>query len=240
MDKDHNGFSDCQDLSCRGVAGVDCTVETSIVDIQTGTVPATTQVALTNVVVTAVAKFRQAGSTVQEARIWVADSATAAPSNGILVFKPTISGTNGASIDNLIPGDIVNVTGPTKENFDETQINGGTLERVGTGPAPTPLVVSIDMLTTPASAEVYEGVLLTVANQKVVSTNPDGAMDFGEWSVGTASSALRIDDVMFKKPTSVAIGDCFASITGTLGYGFSNYKLEPRSAGDVVTGGTCP
>jgi hypothetical protein len=240
MDNDHNGFSDCQDLSCRGVAGVDCTVETSIGDIQSGTVPAQTQVALHNVVVTAVAKFHEAGSTTEEARIWVADSATAASRNGILVFKPTISGTNSATIDNLVPGDIVNVNGPTKENFDETQINGGTLERVGTGPAPTPLVVTLDMLATPASAEAFEGVLVTVQNQKVVSINPDGAMDFGEWSVGTATSTLRIDDIMFKKPVGLAVGDCFASVTGTLGFGFSNYKLEPRSAADVVTGTTCP
>jgi hypothetical protein len=240
VDNDHNGFTDCQDLACRSVVGVDCTVETSIVDIQTGTVPAQTQVDLHNVVVTAVAKFRAAGTTTLEARIWVADSATAAVHNGILVFKPTISGTNDASIDNLVPGDIVNVTGPTKENFDETQINGGTLERVGTGPAPTPLVVTTDLLATPAMAEPYEGVLLKVENLKVVSTNPDGAMDFGEWTVGTASAPLRIDDVMFKRPMPLAVGDCYSAITGPLSYAFSNFKLEARSAGDVVTGSTCP
>jgi hypothetical protein len=240
MDNDHNGFTDCQDLSCRSVAGVNCTVDTSIVDIQTGTVPAQTQVALHNVVVTAVAKFRAAGTTTEEARIWVADSTTAALNNGILVFKPTISGTNSATIDNLVPGDLVNVTGPTKENFNETQINGGTLERVGTGPAPTPLVITTDLLATPAAAEPYEGVLLKVENVKVVSTNPDGAMDFGEWTVGTASSPLRIDDVMFKRPTPLAVGDCYSGITGPLSFAFSNFKLEARSAADVVTGSTCP
>ena len=34
IDNDHNGFTDCQDLACQGVAGVNCTVDTSIVDIQ--------------------------------------------------------------------------------------------------------------------------------------------------------------------------------------------------------------
>jgi hypothetical protein len=228
------------------VTGTDCHVTTgpaTVVNIQNGMIPTSSQVSLTGVVVTAVAKFKNAASTTQETRVWVADSATAAPYNGVLVFKATISGTNNASIDNLVPGDIVDVSGLVTEFHDETEIAGTTtIVRTGTGPAPTPVVLPLATLLDPAMAEQYEGVLVKIENTKVVSTNPDSAgtpPDVGEWTVGTAGAALRIDDIMFKRPTDLAVDQCFASITGALDFTFSNYKIEPRAVADTVGGGTC-
>jgi len=246
IDNDHNGFADCQDLNCQGVAGVNCTVTGTVTNVQNGTIAANTPVKLTNVVVTAVAKFKTAGSTVEEHRIWVADSATAAEFNGVLVFKATVSGTNGATIDNLVPGDVVTVNGVTTEYFTETEIVGNasipvTVERTGTGPAPTPIVVPMGTLLSATTAEKYEGVLVTIQNQKVVSLNPDmggSPPDVGEWSIGTAGAALRIDDVMFKRPMNLAIDQCF-TVSGPVDFTFSNYKLQPRGMADVAAG-TCP
>jgi len=47
---------------------------------------------------------------------------------------------------------------------------------------------------------------------------------------------LRIDDIFFAIDDWVApaVGTSFASITGALTYGFSNFKLEPRDPSDLV------
>ncbi len=213
----------------------------SVTEIQDGTADVGALVTLTGVVVTAVAKFKSVGAPtpVEEHRVWVADAATGAPLGGVLVFLPTISGTN-ATIDTLVPGDVVNVGGAVEEFFDLTEIEGAgggkpTIERTATGgAAPTSVTVTVATLANPALAEPYEGVLVKLENVKVVSANPDAPSEFGDWTVGVVGTLITIDDMMFKRPTNVAVDKCYSNIVGVLDYSFGKFKLEPRSAADVT------
>jgi hypothetical protein len=244
MDNDHNGFTDCQDLNCQGVAGVNCTVDTSIVNIQNGTVTPNTVVKLTNVVVTAVKV--QANND----RVWVADAATGAELSGVLVFKPTVT---GATVADLVVGDVVDVEGKVTEFFNDTEIVGAgagalpNITRKGTNTPPTPLVVPLATLADPTAAEKYEGVLVTATNVKVSSLNPDSAggttcmnNDCGDYAVSSGAATYRVGRTIFQSRDARTLNECLASVTGVIDFSFNNFKFYPRSAADVVTGGTCP
>jgi hypothetical protein len=214
------------------------TTEVSIVDIQNGTIAPGTAVELKDVVVTAVAKFRTvtAQNPVEEHRIWVADSGTAVAQGGIMLFKPAYVGTD---IDTLKVGDVVTVSGNVTE-FDQNPVGGLTLTQVtqatltkGTTTAPvTPLKVTAAQLADPNMAEALEGVLVELDKQLVVT----GTDSHNEWTVGTAEAAARLDDMMLAPPAGLAVGDCYTKLVGVIDFAFDLYKIQPRSADDVVKG----
>ena len=77
--------------------------------------------------------------------------------------------------------------------------------------------------------EAYEGCLIAV--EDIVVTNPD--LGYGEWEFSDGESTARCDDKWdyFYFPEE---GHQLADIEGVLDYNFSNYKLQPRLARDVV------
>ena len=77
--------------------------------------------------------------------------------------------------------------------------------------------------------EAYEGCLLRV--EAVTVTNSD--LGYGEWEIGDGTATVRCDDKWdyFYYPTE---GHELADIEGVLDYNYSNYKLQPRLARDVV------
>jgi hypothetical protein len=249
LDNDHNGFADCADFGCGALP--ECTSAASVEDIQTGVILRGQQVALTGKIVVALAKFNHLGGTPEEEhRVWIADSATAAANQGVLVFKPGDTGTAFAA---LAIGDVVDVSAAVvDEFFDLTELKSASLDapivitKTGTGAAPTPVTVTLAELNDPAMAEKYEGVLVKLENIRVVSTNPDDkpetadvVEDFGEWTVAVEGNATvaRIDDVMLLRPADLAVNACYSSIVGVLNYDFSKFKIEPRSAADLTK---CP
>ncbi len=166
-----------------------------------------------------------------EAAFFVQEPAGGAFS-GIQVF---VSDTSGLAIT---PGDELTIVGTYDEYFDMSQIevaDASGITVTGSGSAPTPEVIAdpATIATGGSTAEDYEGVLVRVENVTVTDENPDAPMEFGEFAV---TSDLRIDDVFFAIAdwTKPALDTGYASITGVLVFNYSNFKLEPRDATDLV------
>lgn len=139
--------------------------------------------------------------------------------NGIYVYE------NGTP---LALGDSVTVTGNVVEFFELTEINAVTSIVVHSSgnPMPTP----VEILTSEAANEEYEGVLVKVVDAKC--TNDDAG--FGQFEVNDDSGVRLIDDEMFSyTPT---IGNYY-SITGVTFLSFGDVKIYPRMLSDIeVTG----
>lgn len=147
-------------------------------------------------------------------------------------------------------GDIVRVTGEVDEYYGITELknitefvivdsntvkkpwyvlsqNGDTLLK--------PIDVTTGEIGTGGSmAEAYEGVLIRVKNAKI--TNPDAG--YGEWEIDDGSGACMVDDEGVAKyyfnPSNY---DSVRVIVGVMNYSYSNRKIIPRIAYDIVEGG---
>jgi len=120
-------------------------------------------------------------------------------------------------------GDDVQVSGLLTESFDLTLITGATALVLSSGNA----LPAAEVLGTLAiNDEQWEGVLVeTTADVSI------GDAGNGEWAIDDASGQILIDDLgILIAPTT--LGDTY-TVTGPLYYSFSNYKIEPRDAGDV-------
>jgi hypothetical protein len=200
--------------------------DTPIYDIQSDMIGVGTIVLLEGVV----ASSGFTWSDDPEASFFVQEPAGGARS-GIQVFVADSTGLT------IAPGDELTIVGTYDEYFEMSQIevaDASGVTKTGTGTAPTPELIAdpATISTNGAAAEDYEGVLVRVENVAVTDENPDDPEDFGEFAV---TGDLRIDDVFFAMAdwTKPALGASFASITGPLIYGFSNFKLAPRSAADL-------
>jgi len=126
-------------------------------------------------------------------------------------------------------GDVVTVTGTLQDYYGLLEIASVTTVQVesSANPLPTPVVVTpADIATGGQYADDYNAVLVRVDGVTVLDTS----LGYGEFLV---TGNLRIDDLLYAYPLPT-IGDQFETITGILFYGFSNSKLEPRSAADMV------
>jgi len=145
------------------------------------------------------------------------------PYSGIYVFCVSCSGGEVAQ------GDEVTLVGTYEEYYDlsELQVESADITVTGLGVMPAPEVVaSCDI---PASggglAEEYEGVLVAVENATVTAE----ADAYGEWEV---DSCAQVDDIFhLHTPT---LGDTYARIAGPLTFTWSEYKIEPRDAADLI------
>ena len=164
-----------------------------------------------------------------------------APYSGIVVFN--YDGWNefgfdtpiGETIYTLAEGDSVVVTGEVIEYYGKTEITNVSAVTVY-GPAVNtfePLDVSVDQIMTDGDeSEAYEGVLVRVSN--VIVDEED--LGYGEWSVTDGVNSVMVDDNWdyFYWPEEDAE---LISITGVLDYAYSNFKIQPRLARDVVEAG---
>jgi hypothetical protein len=226
MDNDFDGFADCVDFSCQGANPVLCTVDGSVVEIQDGTIAENSRVALTGVVVTAVS-----ADTID---LWVQDAGSSADYNGLHVFRG-----DGASMLTLAVGDTVDMAGVVSEFFEETELHVdrdlADVTVTGTAAVTVKTGLTSSQLSDAVGAEPYEGMLVEIADVPVVLMN-DG---FGNFTVGITGETLNVDNELYEFPLP-AKGTCYATITGISAYAFSERKLYPRDANDLVTGGTCP
>lgn len=132
-------------------------------------------------------------------------------------------------------GSIVTVSGEYEEYYDLAELKNSTVTVTGTTTPLNPTVISdvCSIGTNGADAELYESMLVTVANVSVTNENPDGNNDYNEFEV---EGCLRIDDGLC--PTCYAdqpaMGTTFSSITGILTYTYGNFKILPRDAADMV------
>jgi hypothetical protein len=242
MEDDHDGFADCADFSCQ-VADPACVVDATIQEIQMGAIGENTKVRITGAVVTARAS----------SAVWIQDPAGGEYS-GIYVF-PTMP-----PAMTLVPGTIVTVEGNYSEYFCMSEIENAVIQVTGMGMPPLPLTVDAVTLQDqgpppvppstcagPGLAEPYEGVLVQVVNVPIVAIPTIMPDTFGEWLVGDAATPLHVDNMMYSPYTGMtdplvgpAAGTCMMTVAGPLTFSFDNFKLEPRTAADVVLGGTCP
>ena len=137
----------------------------------------------------------------------------------------------------FVVGDGVTITGVTEEydsngawddtvtELDFTLSDESSLLPGNNVSMPAPTVVPVTDLTSAATAEQYEGVLVRIEDVSVL-TAPD---DHGEWTV---TGDVSIDDQLFVYEATV--GEGFSSITGVLNYSWGAYKIEPRDAADLV------
>ncbi|MFZ5478252.1 MAG: hypothetical protein ACOZNI_15905 [Myxococcota bacterium] len=165
-------------------------------------------VTLTEVVVTAPAMDDDGDGT-----FFVQDAGGA---GGLAVFTPD-------SVPDVQVGDVVTVTGEPSEYYGFTEVfvgYEGSIEAAGT----TAEVVATELTSAPADWEPYEGMLVTLVGVTAV-----GAEEYGEiatdWSIA-------IDDAYVDHGASD--GDTFASVTGVVYYSFEAWKIEPRTAADLV------
>lgn len=204
IDNDGDGFTDCDDRSCSAT----CSTAATIADIQAGTV--TGVVVLDGVYVTA--------RTGNNKHVWVSQSLTAAPNEGIFVFR----GSNASDLPaSIVPGAKVNVTGTVQENgFGQgdttTQLGAGATVTFVEAPTSAPVPVSgqtAAALVVAATGEPYESVLVTLTDVKV---NSIGTADFwvGELQQG-ATTFLSDDDIM--KLEDADLNKCF-TMTGIWTY----------------------
>jgi hypothetical protein len=158
-----------------------------------------------------------------------AQDVTRNPFTGIFVYT--------ATPPSVAVGNRVNVKGNYGEFFTQGELNGNpvvTITSTSTSLPFAPLVVLPGSIATfGADAEKYESMLLQVNGVAVADVNPDVPSDYDEFKV---DSGLRVDDLLFPSlNNNYALGTTFTKIVGVHAFTFSNHKLEPRSASDIVT-----
>jgi predicted extracellular nuclease len=131
-------------------------------------------------------------------------------------------------------GETVTVSGTYTEYYGLTEVAYAitTVTGLATVPAPVAITDPCAIGTGGADAERFESMLVTVNGVTITSANPDGAGDYMEFEV---AGCLRVDDDLYSGSSATrTVGTAFTSITGVLSYTFSNNKLLPRSAADMV------
>jgi hypothetical protein len=218
-----------------GTTNVSGVTVTDIYDIQyttdaSGDSPLDSQVVTISGVVTA--EFWGSSS---NRYLYVQDAA--GPWNGVVCFEydgwDMFDFTSSAgTVHSVAEGDSVTVTGTVLEYYSLTEIVDVT-EVIIHGPAVnmiSPAVVTTGQIMTGGSdAEAYEGCLVKVDNVTV----DDADLGNGEWSVTDGTNSVRVDDIWdyYYFPES---GQSLAGVAGVMTYTYSNTKLEPRLARDVV------
>jgi len=164
----------------------------------------------------------------------------AGPWNGVVCFEydgwDTFNFVSSTGTTNSVAeGDSVTVTGTVDEYYNLTEIVDVS-EVINHGPAVnmiSPTVVTPgQVMTGGTDAEAYEGCLVKV--DSVTVDDPD--LGNGEWLVTDGTNSLRVDDIWdyYYFPES---GQALAGVAGVMTYTYSDAKLEPRLARDVVEEG---
>jgi hypothetical protein len=143
--------------------------------------------------------------------------------NGIYVFD--------GGVNTVVRGDSVIVTGtvvefaPGGSTEKSTQITTLTsfINEGNYAPyAATPLS------TNAINAEMYEGVLVSVANGSVSAT----MNGFGEYIINDGTGNAVIDDFLYLTTPAPALNEIY-NVTGVIAHNFGAYKILPRDAADI-------
>ncbi len=193
----------------------------NVYDVHTGAIPIGTPVSMSGLVVTGIASN---GFYAQQAE--GTTDFTGVDNSGIFVYTrdaPTVA-----------RGDVIDIVSGTVGEFGGAlQLTSPTITVTASGMEPAPLVVPPgDVSTGGTRADALYGVLIRVEGVTVTNPNPDDPSDFNEYEV----DGLRVDDQMYLTEPDPVMDDDFAAIIGPLGFSFSNSKLEPRDAADVIPG----
>ncbi len=196
-------------------------LEYTIADIQTpvdssGASPLDGMDVITTGVVTA-GEFNEDGTTKQ---FYIQDGAGAY--NGIMVYATEL----------VAVGDSIVLQGEVDEYYDKTElknVSGLTVHASGVA-----LPAAVALSTADVNNEMYEGVLVTVANAVNVEENSS----YGEAKFDDGSGEVMTDDLLTDAYPFV-LGNVY-DITGVVDYSFNNFKILYRDSSDVVDYGIPP
>jgi cytosine/adenosine deaminase-related metal-dependent hydrolase len=182
--------------------------------------------------------------------LFIQEGTTGAPWQGIYVPAGGLAGTatTGAKI-----GQKVRVIGKNAELFNVDQITAAQIVVTQTTASPmTPLdVTAADVGTAGARAEEYESLLVKVGGPLAITNDNPDTGNFFEFVV---TGNLRVDDFIWPyhgtptpggtqcpnpcayPPADFTNGKTFSSITGVMGFSFSNRKIYPRGKTKSATG----
>ena len=157
----------------------------------------------------------------------VATTPNADDKNTSTFFVQSADGTgvaiySGQGTIDVAPGDVMTVIGDTSEYYGLTEIYVADPADITIDG--TESVVSTELDAAPDDWEAYEGWLVTLNDVEITS---DGS--YGEFET---SWGITLDTMYYEY--DVSNGDTFSSITGVVSYNYKAFKLEPRSAADMV------
>ncbi len=137
-------------------------------------------------------------------------------------------------VHSVAEGDSISLTGTVTEYYGVTEITDVTQVTIyGEGTVPDPIVVTPGQVKTDGTEqEAYEGVLVKVENVVIA----EEANNYGEWLVTDGTDTLKVDDTWDYYYWG-SMGDTLAEIVGVMDYSYSEAKLQPRLARDVVESG---
>lgn len=123
-------------------------------------------------------------------------------------------------------GDSVEITGTVEEFFGFTRVTGISAYTVATTGNPEPAAWGV--ATIEVNYEDYEGVLVQATSAECT----DPAAGFGQWKIydGTTDTCL-VDDIIYS--FTPVLGNTY-DVTGPVWYSFSEFKILPRDAADIV------
>ncbi len=153
------------------------------------------------------------------------------PYSAIFVFTASTS-------PGVARGNQVTVSGTYDEFFGYSEITNPQTTVVDSGttlPFAAVPVAASGTLSTPATAEPFESMLVSLGACGITTLNADGAQDFDEFGITTSGSTeLRVNDTFYANlDNQCVVGTQFTALTGILGYSFNFFKLEPRDAADI-------
>ncbi len=153
-----------------------------------------------------------------------------APWSGINVYDSGFSG-RGLIIGE---GDSITITGTVDEYHGKTEltnITSITVDSVGVFSIKPQVLTTGELADSTGNAESWEGVLVQVKNVDI--TNPD--LGNGEWSIDDGSGDVKVDDAAKYYFWQAEYANCL-SVTGPLDYTYSQFKIIPRLANDIIEG----
>ena len=132
----------------------------------------------------------------------------------------------------ITEGSVIDVTGTVVEYFDLTQIQPLSVDdivMIDTVMEPTVDVVDPETTT---DWEPWEGVLVQFDD---VVVGADVGFGEHEITIGDDMVPFRIDDMVYADVDAViGEGDTLDSVVGFVHYSYSNWKLQPRDADDLI------
>ena len=154
--------------------------------------------------------------------------ATGGAYSGLFIYNQTYS----PSV-----GDMLEITGTVTEYYGFTEITGVSAYQVlsQANPLPPASLISTGALSSTATGEQWESVLVKVQNVSVTSS-PN---TYQEFNVNDGSGSCQVDNQFFGLGHSwqnIVQGNTFSQITGIVDYAFSAFGLQPRSLADMQSG----
>ncbi len=218
-DSDKDGTGDacdaCPNLSNPGFSACPST----IYDIKQNKIPVASNVKISGIVT---AKKDNSFYMQMSDKVTGWDSTLKEKFGGIFVLVSTVG---SLSIPKL--GDIVELEGTTKDYYGQLEIVNPTKITIKSSETvPNPIIVNpLDIKTGGKYEKAYNCILVKIENVKVLAND----LGYNEFSV---TDDFRVDDYLYSY-TMPNVGTTFSSLTGILGYSFSNSKLFPRNIDDM-------